>query len=397
MKTKMTLEQWLIQKTDGEAYRSGHLTGWKHPKVDQELIHAVGGLHMLIQQAAELEADPLIGKAGKFRVDWYNLHADIRKLEYEISIVPELCRRVGMEDPRAHQRKLIDRVNAWKSKAGEQEWLRSYYEDLLGKLEQGKKNADAEDEKLFACLQAIAERTSSVWERKLSTDVFHNSKEFGRAYKSKVVNILSHYSPYYAEGMEDYELLAMHNVYSYAQTLEWKGPVRYVLDGTYEVDTAVCRYGTVLNTQSLEHAVPSSLQGVKRIMTIENKANYEQMPYEEGTVYIFCHGFFSAKEVRFLKKWCALADPDCEFLHWGDLDYGGIQIFQFNQAQVFPALKPYKMDAVHFQKALDAGFGIPLSESTRKKLERKEAGVLQELKERILETNMVVEQEALIE
>ena len=131
-------------------------------------------------------------------------------------------------------------------------------------------------------------------------------------------------------------------------------------------------------------------------MTIENKANYEDMTYSEDTIYIFCHGFFTPKEVRFLKKLVELVDADCEFLHWGDMDFGGITIFLFNQAKVFPKLKPYKMDVEAFQEALKKGAGIPLEESTRKKLEAKDAGILTELKDMILETGQVVEQETFI-
>ena len=131
-------------------------------------------------------------------------------------------------------------------------------------------------------------------------------------------------------------------------------------------------------------------------MTIENKANYEDMSYSEDTIYIFCHGFFTPKEVRFLRKFVDLVDSDCEFLHWGDMDFGGMNIFLFNQEKVFPKLKPYKMDTESFRSALEAGAGIPLAESTRKKLEAKEVGMLTELKNIILKTNQVVEQEALM-
>lgn len=50
----------------------------------------------------------------------------------------------------------------------------------------------------------------------------------------------------------------------------------------------------------MDEAKPVKLSGVRRIMTIENKANYESMAYAEDTLYIFCHGFFSPKERRFL-------------------------------------------------------------------------------------------------
>lgn len=71
-------------------------------------------------------------------------------------------------------------------------------------------------------------------------------------------------------------------------------------------------------------------------------------------------------EIRFLKKLLELADENCEFLHWGDMDYGGISIFQFIQKTLFPQLRPYKMDRQSFYCAVEKGAGIPLEESSRK-------------------------------
>lgn len=48
-------------------------------------------------------------------------------------------------------------------------------------------------------------------------------------------------------------------------------------------------------------------------MTIENKANYENMSYKEDTLYIYCHGFFSPKEVEFLRELTVLAAENVEF------------------------------------------------------------------------------------
>lgn len=393
MRKETTLSKWLIQETNSEAYRAGRLSGWKHPKVDSKLINEVGGMSNLLQQAKELETQ--FGNT-RFKPDWRDMKTDIRTIDYAVSIIPELCVLEGIEDTRAHQLRLIETVQRWKAQVREYEWILPYYEGILRRLEQGKTVSEAEDENLFQCLNAIVMLEDSVWERKLSSDVFHDSKKFAKSYKGKIVTVLSKYSPYYVEGMDEEELLAVHNVHSYAQTLEWKGPMQYLIDETVLVDTSVCRYGTILNSQTIEHSKPYALPGVKKIITIENKANYEKMAYSEDTLYIFCHGYFTKKEVRFLRKLCDVASEDCEFWHWGDLDFGGISIFQFNKKRVFPKLMPYKMDVLHFESALEAGAGIPLKESTREKLEVKDAGVLRELKEIILESNMVIEQETFL-
>ena len=114
MKQIMTLAQYLIDKTNSEAYRAGKLTGWKHPKVGKEMIESVGGMQPLLKQAKELEEAPLLGKAGKFSVDWRDMGGDIKKLTYDVSIIPELCRKEGIQDPREHQLESIKQVTRWK-------------------------------------------------------------------------------------------------------------------------------------------------------------------------------------------------------------------------------------------------------------------------------------------
>ena len=106
--------------------------------------------------------------------------------------------------------------------------------------------------------------------------------------------------------MSDHELLDAHIIHSYAQTLEWKGTLQYIINDEKVIDSSSQIYGTIINTQTMEHARAYALSGCKRIMTIENKANYEDMSYRKDTLYIFCHGFFSPKEVRFLKTICDL-------------------------------------------------------------------------------------------
>lgn len=61
-----------------------------------------------------------------------------------------------------------------------------------------------------------------------------------------------------------------------------------------------------------------------------------------------------------------------------------------------PDLKPYRMDVKDFEEALANGAGIPMKDSAREKLERKEAGLLTGLKAEILRTGMTIEQERLL-
>lgn len=116
-----------------------------------------------------------------------------------------------------------------------------------------------------------------------------------------------------------------------------------------------------------------SIKGVKRIITIENKACYE--------------------EREFLKKIVQIALEDTKYFHWGDMDYGGIRIFQYLKQQLFPELLPMLMDKEIYEDSINKGYGIPLEEEKRKKLEQLDAGMLQDLKQSILAKGLEVEQE----
>lgn len=407
-KETITLMRWLISQIDGEAYRRGTLSGERHPMVDQKLIRLLGGQKNLLSQARELERDIVLGQSGKIRFEWRDMNMDIKKIHYFVDIMPELCRREGIEDPRCRQLRYISQMKKWKEKA-EGTWLAGYYAEEICKLERGLCSLafqkDMEDEKLYQCLDEMIHLQEPVEKRIFSARVFRNvkipeerltpSKIFGQKYESKVITILKH-SPEYADGMSDDELLKAHGILSYTQTLEWKGPLIYLLDGTVVIDASLNRYGTILGTQTLEHAMPKSLAGVKKIIVIENKANYEKMQYQKDVLYIFCHGFFSPKEVRFLKTLKDVADAGTEYWHWGDLDYGGIRIYQFNKENVFPELRPYKMSKEDYIQAMELGAGVEIDAGKKERLAAMDAGELEELKKCILEFGQEIEQELLV-
>lgn len=394
-----TLADFIIDSVDNANYRKGSLTGWKHPKVDAKMIHAVGGHEELLRQAREMENDPVLCNKEYIWFDWRDMKGDIKTVNFNMKVIPFLCERAGREDVREHQKKRIENVQLWKERSNQEKWILKYYDDMLTSLRKGNKAPEAEDEEMFACMNKIAVQDTFIWENTFSSNVFGNSKVFRKRYRTKVISVLQRYSPYYVDGMSSEKLLAMHNIHSYAQILQWKGNIQFqtMYNGTTEeLNSSPFPYGIVLNSQTIENSKVSEKIHCKRIMTIENKANFMQMPYEPDVIYIFCHGFFTQKEIAFLKQIKDAADDDCEYLHWGDMDYGGINIFEFVKNNLFPDVRPYLMDKESFFRAIEEGNGVELKAETREKLLRKDAGMLEELKQCILQTNMTIEQEAFL-
>lgn len=396
-----SLSRYIIEKAECDSYRAGTRSKQWHIEADQKLLDAVGGRSVLLRQAGELEK--LTGISGKIIVKWKAVRTEIEKITVSSDAIPLLCQVEQIEDPRERQLSQMELTESWKSRVAQADWLIPYYDHILERLNSGKLVKDVpglEDPLFFLFLNKTAEERKPLYRRAFSAQVctiwngiaqtkqseskITPTKRFEKIYQSAVLSVLKQYSPLYEEGMSDEELLTAHGILTYAQTLEFKGAVSYRIDDGPAISTAAQIYGTMFNKQTLENAVPISIVGIRQIMTIENKANYEKMQFRRDTLYIFCHGFFSPPERKFLSRVVELAGTDTEYFHWGDMDYGGIRIFKFLQKNLFPKLKPWKMDVTDYTMALQMGASISLETDKRERFEQMDAGVLTPLKEAIL-------------
>lgn len=64
------------------------------------LLEIVGGRKQLLDQANILENETNAGKMGKFKPNWKDVKTSIQKIDYDVAIIPELCEREQIEDPR---------------------------------------------------------------------------------------------------------------------------------------------------------------------------------------------------------------------------------------------------------------------------------------------------------
>ena len=408
-----SLNRYIIEKAECDSYRAGTRSKQWHIEADQKLLDAVGGRSVLLRQAGELEK--LTGISGKIIVKWKAVRTEIEKITVSSDAIPLLCQMEQIEDPRERQLSQMELTESWKSRVAQADWLIPYYDHILERLNSGKLVKDVpglEDPLFFLFLNKTAEERKPLYRRAFSAQVCTTwngiaqtkqseskitpTKRFEKIYQSAVLSVLKQYSPLYEEGMSDEELLTAHGILTYAQTLEFKGAVSYRIDDGPAISTAAQIYGTMFNKQTLENAVPISIVGIRQIMTIENKANYEKMQFRPDTLYIFCHGFFSPLERKFLSRVVELAGTDTEYFHWGDMDYGGIRIFKFLQKNLFPKLKPWKMDVTDYKMALQMGASISLETDKRERFEQMDAGVLTPLKEAILKNGKEIEQELLL-
>ncbi|MBQ3512309.1 MAG: DUF2399 domain-containing protein [Lachnospiraceae bacterium] len=399
--TIQTVGQWLINKVDTPEYRSGKVTGKKHPK-KQELLDGLVK-EGILTSGQMLEQVRALERAGLIVVSWTSVNSDFKGITFPVENMQALCKYEKIKNPNLLLQEIRECIERYDSET-KTEWLHKYYRQvLLRALEKGNIPENTKDENLFKVLNALGALENDIWKRKFSSDVLNDSKIFENLYENKTITILRNYSPRVIDEMEDYQVLAEHHILNYSQTLEWKGAITYRIQNSTNpleqttVNTTGMFYGTTLNAQTLTNAVPISLMAVKKVITIENKANYENMTYDPKILYIYVHGFLSPKERAFLTKLEKVADESVEFYHWSDLDYGGIRIFQFMKKNVFQNVKPLYMDRKTYEDALQKGAGIPIEVNKLVKIKEIDAGELEELKQCILQYGKEIEQENLID
>lgn len=389
-------ESWRAESQGGKSLSNEHgeLYDKKHLKSD------------VVQEAIQLQNRNLI------QIDWVKGYrgSDIERIRYRLEekaafyILYQQEVDAGFlpkqEKVRLYQEFLKRQLSKVKKK-----WIREYYKDLL-KRSENKRKADVfellEQEKKYApCFLGLDEIEESIFKRIFSKKYLGNTKTFEKEMEGHIISAAKKFCPDVEREMDDTTILQQLFIEEYAQELSLKGELHFRIkeeNGSFqEINTGCYCFGTTLNSQTLEHAVLDQEQKIQKIVIFENKANYISAPYKAGVLYVFSHGYFSPKECRFLTElYQVLKKNGVSYFHSGDLDYGGIKIFQHIRRVIFPELQPLQMDVDTYEAYQE--FAEELETETLEKLKQvqDENPQIQELIRKLLETGKGIEQECFL-
>lgn len=391
------------------------------------------GKKKLVDEAAELE------KMGYITIKrWEIRGSDVDTVAYRVEDLPRfydlfntLAARDGRKKWWAKQEKADYYVSMLEAELNGNiltEWIRAYYGDLMSQFKKGKFPVEENALKMyFACFRGISEldrRKEPMYKRVFSKRYLKNSKKFENEAEGHIVRTARRYWSEIAEEMDGKAVLAQMLIEDYSSELAVKGPLKIEVEKPQSGGEKLCIdmghfiYGGVLNSAMLKNSrILTEQPGIRRVITIENKANFVSAPYDDTTLYIFSHGYFSPGEREFLVRLrevldkgkeapirasrntgsCGQADlvgQDIGYYHSGDLDYGGIKIYEYIKKRIFPQLKPYQMDAGTFDQYIEyAEAEVP---SKLEKLRNVHVPELEETIRRILDTGLVIEQESFL-
>jgi hypothetical protein len=103
----------------------------------------------------------------------------------------------------------------------------------------------------------------------------------------------------------------------------------------------------------------SFLERPTAVLTIENYASFNRQvrEIEDGSLVVYIGGFPAAGVIELLAKVLTSVPADVPFLHWGDVDAGGVRIFRYLEENLPRRPRPHLMTkelAERFGQSADA-------------------------------------------
>lgn len=288
------------------------------------------------------------------------------------------------------------------------DWIRNFIEIQINEMEEKKNLAKyiPHDENIFTLLIKTLKGLDNKGEEDMLERVFSKrylggSKLFESKVRSRLCTILRGFYPG-SDGLEDEETLQQIGLTKTVEDLLFQGPLKIKLFD-HIIDFSPFFFGASMNTGMIRNFDITELN-VNRVITIENKANYIEFTKKhnlDNTLAIYLGGFYSPVKRIFLKKvydFIKIKGDKVTYLHWGDIDLGGFNIFMQLKSKLIDELIPLYMDLETLRRYMDYGekFDNEYGKKLEKLMENNEFLIFHELIKEMLNLGIKLEQEALL-
>lgn len=192
----------------------------------------------------------------------------------------------------------------------------------------------------------------------------------------------------------------MLGIVRYPEQFEFTGSLSIALpNGT--VDFSPFPFGSTLNIEDVKLGTINLGTNVRRILSIENRANYVEYvrKYRRAEEFVLFHGgqFSPAKKI-FLQAIVSALPENCAFFHWGDIDFGGFHMLSRLRKEILNDVLPWKMGEQELKQysKYTSGFSENYSKRLTALLEIQELHDCHSCIRAMLESGLRLEQEAML-
>lgn len=354
------LEQLLMKYEKSRAFTSGVFSkriavDVKKERVLQESMERTDEKDCFLSVLEALRADGM--------VDFSWVKYEDGNLVDKIWLVPEepairnCYRRLKLIPKKDRARELGELISRYLQEAGQDGAVCRFLREMLDDLSVSQRiprffTEDAKlNEDVLRCMIHMEKNHDELMERLMSSRLYEDSKYFERNVKAKVLSILRYIKKKENEDIpDDDELLREMGIVRWPEIMEFTGKAAVVLEDGDVIDYSTQKYGAYINSDTVKNVGEVLLEGIQKIIFIENKANYiwyvshekaeDELAVYHGGCYSPVKGMWFTKLYEGSKK----AGGQVGYVHWSDIDVGGFHIFSRLKRHIIPELEPYRMD-----------------------------------------------------
>lgn len=349
-----------------------------------------------------------LAQEGLVSLEWVKGRPVLSAVVLDLKAVDQCYQAVGRTHPRERAERVAAAVELALAQVGTS-WMAEWRDDVCARARSTyavptfcKKDARPLSELLTALVQYDILRGETVTMRAFSSRCYHDSKHFERSVRETFLDIARNYHPGLAEACEQSDLgirdqLAYLGIYARPELYELSGRCALAMQkGIIRVDAA-WPFGIALPSSAVDSIQSIGLEGISRIVFIENKTNYDEFllsELEAETLAVYHGGFLSPQKRKLFAKIADAVPKETPVYFWADIDLGGFRMFSQLQTLI-PGLAPLRMegeDVTTYQES-----GLPRSKEYLERLEQalknEEFPLFSGAIQRILEYGVTIEQE----
>ena len=253
----------------------------------------------------------------------------------------------------------------------------------------------------------LSKDANNILKRAFSMKCYHDSKYFEKNIESILIKIVKRYYTNMnleniLEEISDNDVLAQIGIVKYPEVIEFCGNMKCEIDGVKLTFSSKTK-GSYINAHTIQNISNIELINTKKIILIENKANYiDYIESKKEDEFVIYHGgFYSPVKGKFFEKiYNASKEEKRKYIyyHWSDIDIGGFKIYVRLRDNIIPELLPYRMDknTLIENKIHWSSFDNKYRELLKKLKQEDKYNVFLEVIDYMLEKNIRLEQESII-
>lgn len=243
---------------------------------------------------------------------------------------------------------------------------------------------------LLKGIHGVEQNEISCYIREISIVTFGDSKRFEQL-SGKIIKVFRTFGAEFSD-KEEADIYAEYGIYHTPNYVYLKGNVSLrIKDAVFPV--SVLKQGMGISGEDIGDICLENFSAIKRVITIENLTTFFR--WQEADALIVYLGGYHNRLRRILLKSIYEVLPEAKYLHFGDIDAGGFEIFKDLKDKTGIPFEMYLMDLDTLKQY--EKYGKALTKNDCARLEKlKQQPELTEVVSYMLERDVKLEQECVL-